>query len=54
LKLPDFSQVEPALRQFVAKQAGDRKNTFSDLPGSLRQRIGREWRRLFEEWSYDR
>jgi hypothetical protein len=52
LNLPDFSHVEPALRAYVDSLGGYKKNTFPELPGDLRARLGREWRRCFEEWNY--
>jgi len=52
LNLPDFSQVVALLRQYVAGQVGYQKNRFPGLSTELRKRIGREWRRLFEEWGY--
>jgi len=52
LKLPDFQQVEPNLRRYVQSLAGYRKNIFPELAPELYERIGREWRRCFEEWGY--
>lgn len=52
LSLPAFQEVEPALRRYVDSLSGYRKNTFSELPTDLRQRMAREWRRCFEEWGY--
>ena len=52
LALPDFRQVEPGLRRYVESLSGYKKNTLPELPTDLRERIGREWRRCFEEWDY--
>jgi hypothetical protein len=52
LCLPDFGEVEPALRRYVGSLANYKKNTFPELPANLRQRIAREWRRCFNEWGY--
>jgi hypothetical protein len=52
LDLPTFQEVEPALGQYLESLAGYQKNAFPDLPGDLRQRIARQWRRCFEEWGY--
>jgi len=52
LALPDFRQVEPALRRYVESLSGYKKNTLSELPPDLRGRIAGEWRRCFEEWGY--
>jgi hypothetical protein len=52
LGLPEFSHVEPRLRQYVNSLSGYQKNAFKPLPEPLRQRIATEWRRCFEEWGY--
>ena len=52
LALPDFRQVEPALRRYVASLSGYQKNTLPGLPPDLRERIAGEWRRCFDEWNY--
>jgi omega-hydroxy-beta-dihydromenaquinone-9 sulfotransferase len=52
LGLPAFQIAEPALRGYLASLTGYQKNVFPDLPADLRQRIGQEWRRCFEEWGY--
>jgi hypothetical protein len=52
LALPDFRQVDPALRRYVESLAGYKKNTLPELPPDLRERIAGEWRRCFEEWGY--
>jgi hypothetical protein len=52
LALPDFEEVEPELKRYVASLAGYRKNAFPDLQADLRRRISTEWRACFEEWGY--
>ena len=52
LDLPDFGEVETAVRQYVASLSGYRKNEYPELPATLRARIGSAWRRSFEEWGY--
>jgi hypothetical protein len=52
LDLPDFGEVEPALRRYLDSVAGYKKNRFPELPADLRAYIAREWRRCFEEWGY--
>ena len=52
LGLPEFTQVEPALRRYVDSQRGYRKNVFAELAPDLRRRVAEEWRRCFEEWGY--
>jgi hypothetical protein len=48
LDLPDFRQVEPALRSYLGSLSEYKKNTFPELPADLRARLAREWRRCFE------
>jgi hypothetical protein len=52
LGLPDFAVAAPAVETYVASLAGYRRNTFPELPGSLRQRIAQEWKPCFEAWGY--
>jgi hypothetical protein len=52
LGLSGFDAMRPALERYVASQVHYRKNTYSDLPPSLRHEVGRAWRRNFEEWGY--
>jgi hypothetical protein len=52
LALPDFNEVEPALRTYVESVSNYKKNTFSALASDVRTRIAGEWRRCFEEWGY--
>src|SRR5262249_25255012 len=52
VNLPDFSQVEPALRRYVDSIAGYKKNEFAELPAELRSRIAERWRPCFKEWGY--
>jgi hypothetical protein len=52
LGLPEFSQVEPVLRQYVGSISGYKKNEFPELPAELRAHIAEEWRQSFLEWGY--
>ena len=52
LALPDFSVVEPAVREYVASLSGYEKNAHGELPSEVRDEIARSWRRSFEEWQY--
>jgi len=52
LNLGGYSDVEPALREYVALGRDYRKNTYRELPAELRQRIATAWRRSFNEWDY--
>jgi hypothetical protein len=52
LELPDFGQVERALRGYLSSLAGYRKNRFSELCADWQERIARQWRQCFDEWGY--
>jgi omega-hydroxy-beta-dihydromenaquinone-9 sulfotransferase len=52
LGLSGFDAMRPSLERYVDSQARYRKNTYPDLSPSLRQEVGRAWRRNFEEWGY--
>ncbi len=52
LGLPDFGEVEPALRRYVGTLSGYRKNEHAELPAATRERIARECHRCFEAWGY--
>lgn len=52
LELSGFDGVEPRLQEYLATLSDYQKNKHSELPRELRVRIGREWRRSFEEWNY--
>ncbi len=52
LGLPGFDALAPRLEAYAAGLTGYRKNEHATLPPPLRKRLGREWRRCFEEWGY--
>jgi hypothetical protein len=52
LGMPDFANVEPALRAYLHSLRDYRKNSFPELDSEVRKRIASEWRRCFEEWDY--
>jgi hypothetical protein len=54
LGLPGFAAVRPCLEDYLGSAPIVRyeRNTHPALPDPVRQRIGREWRRSFEEWGY--
>jgi hypothetical protein len=52
LGLPDFDEVEPALRRYLATLSGYRKNEYAELPTATRERIARDCHRCFEAWGY--
>lgn len=52
LRLPAFEVPESALKSYVDSLACYKKNTFTDLPRPLRQRLAREWQPSFAEWGY--
>lgn len=54
LGLPDFSVCEPAVRRYLKSLSGYQKNTFSELPEGLKNRISTSWARCFDEWGYSK
>jgi hypothetical protein len=52
LGMPGFVNLLPRLEEYVLTLAGYRKNEYGALPASVRDEIGRHWRRSFEEWGY--
>lgn len=52
LDLPDFAEVEPALRGYVDSLSGYRKNAYPELSPDLKARLAREWKRYFRAWDY--
>jgi hypothetical protein len=54
LNLPDFGQVERAVRGYLNSLAGYRKNRFPELCPDWQERIARQWRQCFEEWGYSK
>lgn len=52
LGLTGFDELLPRLEDYVATLAGYRKNTYADLPSSLRDRILDQWHPSFEAWGY--
>jgi hypothetical protein len=52
LRLPDFSQVEPALASYLGSIARYEKNRYAPISPAIRARIARDWRRSFEAWGY--
>lgn len=52
LGMPEFANVEPALRTYLSSNRDYRKNTFHELAPDVRRRIAGEWGRCFEEWGY--
>jgi len=52
LSLPDFSFVEPRLREYLGSISDYKKSKLSGLSDSLKTRIATEWRQSFEEWNY--
>ncbi|MGY1679412.1 sulfotransferase family protein [Geodermatophilus sp. SYSU D01176] len=52
LDMPGFGAMQSPLRRYVDSIVNYRKNTYPELPSSLRRDVGRAWRRNFEEWGY--
>jgi hypothetical protein len=52
LGLPDFREVEPLVRRYVASLAGYRKNVYPELAPATKARLRNEWERSFSAWGY--
>jgi len=52
LNLDGWQQFEPILKKYLESQARYRKNEYSELSESLKQKINTAWRKTFEEWEY--
>jgi hypothetical protein len=52
LGLDGYNSVRGRLEDYVAGLTDYKKNEYPELAPELRRRIGREWRRSFEEWGY--
>ena len=52
LQLPEFSIVEPQVRDYIESLRGYCKNEFSPLPTEMKSRVAREWHRCFETRGY--
>ena len=52
LRLPDFAEVEPAMREYVASLAGYQRNGYAALDPSIVEKITTAWRPYFEAWGY--
>jgi hypothetical protein len=52
LNFPAFSNVEPAVNEYVKSLSEYKKNRHADLPPAVRDEISQKWRRSFDEWNY--
>jgi omega-hydroxy-beta-dihydromenaquinone-9 sulfotransferase len=52
LGLPDFREVEPSVRRYVASLGGYRKNVYPELAPATKARLRNEWERSFSAWGY--
>lgn len=52
LSLPNFDEVEPALRRYVNSLSGYKKNVHAPLAAPLREKVAGAWRPYFERWGY--
>jgi hypothetical protein len=52
LGLPDFREVEPSVRRYVASLGGYQKNVYPDIEPATKERLQNEWQRYFAAWEY--
>lgn len=53
LNIDGFSDLKPALTEYVASISDYKKNEHSVIDDSLRSKISTAWRQSFEEWDYE-
>jgi hypothetical protein len=52
LRLPDFAEAEPAMRDYLASVSGYARNDYAALDPVVVERITKAWRPYFEAWGY--
>ena len=52
LELPDFREVEPSVRRYVASLGGYQKNIYAEIAPATKERLRNEWQRSFSAWGY--
>lgn len=52
LKLPYSPNLDTKLKHYTNARRGYRKNVYSSLNPSMKQKIDREWQRSFDAWNY--
>jgi omega-hydroxy-beta-dihydromenaquinone-9 sulfotransferase len=52
LELPDFGEIEPSVRRYVASLGGYQKNVYAEIAPATKERLRNEWRRSFSAWGY--
>ncbi|MCB0509855.1 MAG: sulfotransferase, partial [Bacteroidetes bacterium] len=52
LDLPNYDKAKPYFDEYLASVKNYKKNKFRNLRPEILERINREWRFAFEEWSY--
>lgn len=53
LSLPDFTECEPAVTDYVESLADYQKNAHALPPEEIRRLVNQRWRRCFDEWGYE-
>jgi hypothetical protein len=52
LELPDFGEIEPLVRRYVASLGGYQKSVYAEIAPAMKERLWNEWRRSFSAWGY--
>ena len=52
LELPDFGEIEPSVRRYVASLGGYQKSVYAEIAPATKERLRNEWRRSFSAWGY--
>jgi hypothetical protein len=50
LELPDFKEIEPSVRRYVASLGGYQKSVYAEIGPATKERLRNEWRRSFSAW----
>ncbi len=52
LSLKKFDQVKPIFQKFIKANSNYKKNTYTELPLEIREKIADQWKQCFTEWNY--
>jgi len=52
LDIKGFNDLKPKLEDYKIKLKNYKKNTFSDIPKPIQEKLRTEWEIAFKEWGY--
>ena len=53
LELPGYDKLEADLKAYLLKQADYKKNTYTPIDETLKEKIKQKWQFSFDKWGYD-